>query len=252
MTIDSAATAQISQLKELWKLAFHDEDAFIDSFFTHGFAPDRCRCLRIDEQAAAVLYWFDCECRGEKLAYLYAVATHPDYQGRGLCRALMADTHVHLQDLGYTGALLVPQNEGLRAMYQKMGYTDAPATAEFFCTDDPYSVPIHAIDAVEYASMRKSYLPEGSVIQEGVGLRFLSTYAKFYKGLDFILAAAPDGDRLFGMELLGNRQAAPGILCALGFSQGIFRTPGGNVPFAMFCPLAEGTAAPEYFGFAFD
>lgn len=252
MTIDAADAAQIVQLKGLWQLAFHDDGAFIDGFFSHGFAPERCRCVSIGGQVAAALYWFDCECRGQKMAYLYAVATHPDFQGRGLCRRLMADTHAHLRSLGYTGVLLVPQNEGLRAMYRKMGYRDCSAIAEFFCTDDPYPVTIHAIDPEEYGRLRKSYLPEGSVIQEGVSLTFLSTYAKFYKGLDFILAAAADGDSLFGMELLGNREAAPGVLCALGFSQGTFRTMGGSMPFAMFCPLADGAVVPDYFGFAFD
>ena len=73
-----------------------------------------------------------------------------------------------------------------------------------------------------------------------------------YAGGDFLLAAEHDGDSLTGMELLGNAAAAPGILGALGFSHGHFRTPGTALPGAMFRPLRPGADAPGYFGLIFD
>ena len=54
------------------------------------------------------------------------------------------------------------------------------------------------------------------------------------------------------MELLGNAAAAPGVLGALGFSHGHFRTPGTALPGAMFRPLRAGADAPGYFGLIFD
>lgn len=252
MLIDFPTNAQIPQLRNLWQLSFGDEGGFIDIFFEKGFHLERCRCITISGQIAAALYWFETACRGQKLAYLYGVATDPQYRGQGLCRRLMEDTHVHLLSLGYCGVLLVPQKEGLREMYRKMGYQDCTTVTEFFCTDDPYPAPMHAIDSAEYALLRKNHLPEGSVIQEGSNLAFLSAYAKFYKGMDFVMAAAADGDSLFAMEYLGNRESAPGVLCALGFSQGTFRTPGGKKPFAMYLPLTQDAPEPEYFAFAFD
>ena len=72
------------------------------------------------------------------------------------------------------------------------------------------------------------------------------------EALDFLLAAEHDGDSLTGMELLGNAAAAPGILGALGFSRGHFRTPGTALPGAMFRPLRAGADAPGYFGLIFD
>lgn len=252
MKIDSPAANQLPQLRTLWQLAFGDEDAFTDAFFQNGFAPDRCRCITIDGQIAAALYWFETQCSGQTNAYIYGVATHPDFRGRGLCRTLMENAHQHLQSLGYTGVLLVPQDESLRQMYRHMGYQDCTGIAEFFCTDDPYPAPMHAIDSIEYARLRRPYLPEHSVIQEHSNLTFLDSYAKFYKGIDFIMAAVADGDSLFAMEYLGNRETAPGVLCSLGFSQGTFRTIGDKIPFAMFCPLTEDAVKPAYFAFAFD
>ena len=237
----------ISGLRQLWKLAFGDTDAFLDGFFGTAFSFDRCRWIEADHRIVAALYWFDCRFRGEKLAYLYAVATHPDYRGRGLCRKLMADTHDHLQNLGYGGILLVPQEEGLRKMYAAMGYADATKVSEFSC-EAGTAVSMQPVDAQTYGMLRRRFLPEGGVIQEGENLRFLASYASFYAGEDFLLAASGSE----GIELLGNREKAPGILSALGLSAGRFRSPGGEKPYAMFLALREGIPTPDYFGFAFD
>ena len=252
MTIDSPAVNQIPQLRDLWQLAFGDEETFMDAFFQNGFSSDRCRCITADGRIAAALYWFETLCSNQNLAYLYGVATHPDFRGQGLCRTLMENTRRHLKALGYQGILLVPQDEPLRNMYRNMGYQDCTTVSEFFCTADPDPVPIYTIESQEYTDLRRMYLPPNSIIQEGNNLTFLESYAKFYKGTDFLLAAAHDGDSLFAMEYLGNRHAAPGVLRALGFSQGTFRTIGSETPFAMFCPLSENAAVPSYFAFAFD
>ena len=90
------------------------------------------------------------------------------------------------------------------------------------------------------------------MIQEGEDLAFLETYAEFYAGLDFLLAAVREADKLLGLELLGNADAAPGILAALGMALGEFRTPGDTHPFAMFLALRPGAEAPGHFGLAFD
>lgn len=252
MKIDVPVPGQVHDLVNLWQLAFEDDEATIDAFFTTGFSTDRCLCITEEDTVTAALYWFPTLCEGQEIAYIYGVATHPEHRGRGLCRMLLEKAHNHLRNLGFASCILVPQKEDLREMYRKMGYRDCTTMTEFFCTDDPYPVPMHTIDDAEYAELRKQYLPKGSVLQEGVNLAFLSTYAKYYKGMDFIMAAASEGERLFAMEYLGNRAAAAGILCALGLSQGSFRTPGEKTPFAMFCPLTEDAVVPSYFAFAFD
>lgn len=252
MMIDFPTHDQLPQLQSLWLASFGDEGGFIDIFFEKGFSFERCRCITIDSQVAAALYWFETECCGQKLAYLYGVATDPKYRGQGLFRRLLDNTHSHLKNMGFSGVLLVPQREPLREMYRKLGYRDCTSVNEFFCTDAPYPVPMHAIDSKEYGILRKNYLPECSVIQEGSNLDFLSAYARFYKGMDFITAAMADGDSLFAMEFLGNREAASGVLCSLGYAQGTFRTPGEKKPFAMFHPLTTDAVTPSYFGFAFD
>lgn len=251
MRIDYPSHDRIPELRQLWKLAFGDTDEFLDCFFRTAFSPTRCRCILEENRIAAVLYWFDCTAATQKLAYIYAVATHPDFRSRGLCRALMADTHGLLKSQGYSGAVLVPQKESLRAMYAGMGYRDAGGLDVLQYDTADTAVSLRAIGAEEFARLRRQFLPENSVVQEGENLALLAEQMQFYAGDGFLLAAYAENGVLHGMELLGNPAAAPGIAAALNCRRGSFRIP-GKTPFAMFHPVAEHAISPDYFGFAFD
>ncbi len=251
MRIDYPKYTEEGELWNLWQLAFGDSEEFTDLFFDRGYDPRCCRCLTLEGRVAAALYWFDVEYDGEFYAYLYGVATHPDFRGRGLCRKLMEDTHACLTARGYAGGLLTPAEENLRKMYAGMGYEDCCTVSEIR-REAGKACEVRLIGRDEYALLRRQYLPKGGVIQEGRNLFFLEGFAQLYRGKDFLLAAVPEGERLRGLELLGNAQAAPGILGALGYEEGIFRMPGDDLPFTMFHPLKAGGMKPEYFGLAFD
>ena len=165
MRIDHPIPTQIPALRRLWQEAFGDTDAFLGGFFDRVFSPDRCRCIFAGKEAAAALYWLDCDYNGGKLAYLYAVATAEASRNQGLCRALMEDTHALLQARGYAGAVLVPGEAGLFAMYEKMGYVALSCMDTLtVCSDAP--IALKAITPEEYAAARKMFLPSGGVIQE--------------------------------------------------------------------------------------
>lgn len=251
MIIKAPELTHIPALRQLWKQAFGDSDEFLDAFFHMGFAPRRSRGVFAEDKPAAMLYWFDCCCRGEKLAYLYAVATDDAYRGRGLCHRLMADTHVHLEKLGYAGTVLVPGNEGLFRLYEGMGYESFGGLEEFTCGAAECGLALKRLTPAEYAQERRKYLLEGGVRQEGPLLDFLGTHAEFYAGTDFVLAAYQDAETLTAPELLGNAAAAPNILGALGAKQGSFRTLGTGRKFAMYRGFSTKTS-PTYFGLALD
>ncbi len=250
MNIDAPASGARPELESLWREAFGDSDAFRNDFFRTAFSPSRCRCLTLDARLAAALYWFDVSCRGEKLAYLYAVATAVRHRGQGLCRLLMQFTHAHLAELGYRGAILVPGSAPLRAMYAGFGYRNFGGIRTFSCRAGTRPAALRRVGIDEYALLRRRLLPPGGVIQEGESLAFLQTQAVFYASDRFLLAMHPGNAA--APELLGDAAAAPGILAALGAPYGTFRTPGAS-PFAMYLPLGDPSApAPGYFGLAFD
>ena len=184
------------------------------------------------------------------MAYLYGVATAKKHRGKGICKALAENTHAHLKYLGYAGAILVPADEKLSQMYEKLGYQVCSSVSEFVCTAASEAADLRQVDKEEYRLLRRQFLPENGVVQEGDNLDFLETMADFYAGEDFLVAVT-HGDEFFAPEILGNEQAAPGILAALRINQGHFRGPGAGKPFAMYLSLSD-CPAPGYFGLAFD
>ncbi len=242
----------IADLRRLWQEAFGDTDAFLDGFFTAGFDRNRHHFIAEKGVPVSALYWFDCELDGQKLAYIYAVATDKNHRGKGFARRLMSETHEILQKQGYAGAILVPGGKELFAMYEKLGYRTVTTVSKLTVRQGSTPVQLTQIDAAEYARLRRQYLPEKGVIQEGAALDFLQTYCKFYKGADFLLVASEDNGALRGQELLGNTAAAPGILCTLGYENGTFRIPGRDRNFAMFLPLTANCSTPGYFALALD
>ena len=236
-------------LKQLWTETFGD-DGWIDSYFRTAWSLERTEALEREGETAAALTWMDVSCQGRKLAYVYAVATGPAFQGRGLCRELMHKTHARLASLGYAGAVLVPAGDGLRRMYAGMGYENFGGIREF-TANAAEPVAVREISPEEYALHRRELLPDGGIIQENGAERYLAESASLYAGEDFLLAASREESSLHGLELLGNSECAGGIVAALGYETGTFRTP-GEEPFAMFCPFTAEPWRPGYFGLAFE
>lgn len=253
MIIDQPALQQVPQLRQLWKEAFGDEDAFLDGFYRTGFAPERCRCAVQDGQICAALYWFDAEYAQQKIAYLYAVATAKTHRGQGLCRKLIEDTHNHLVSLGYCLAVLVPCSPELFSFYEKLGYKVLTHVDIHVCQTGLVPTKLRCISAEEFASRRKVLLPANAILQEGATLDFLQTFCSFYEGEAFLMAAYSENGRLFAPEFLGDPALAPAVLTAMGLPEGRFRTPGSSQPFAMYHPLTKDIRPlPEYFGLALD
>ena len=248
MTIDFPKKEQISQLRALWKEAFGDTDAYLDSFFALGFSQERCRCIIENGQVTAALYWFDCSCQNARLAYLYAVATSENRRGKGLCRQLMDNTHAHLKAAGYDGAILVPASDALRQMYTKMGYSPATQINELPCAAGEKAATLKLLERDEYEHRRLELLPPGGVVQAGPMTALLADQCSLWSGQDFLLAAWMEDGVLHAEELLGNTGAAPEILKALGAETGIFRVPGNEQDFAMYLPFSPCCPKPGYFG----
>ena len=241
-----------AELRQLWQEAFGDSEETLDSFSATSFSPDRCHYICDGDTPVSALYWFDCELSGYKLAYIYAVATLKTHRGQGLAKRLMTETHEILKEKGYAGAILVPGEKGLFAFYEKLGYRVATKAEEFSAVATDFPVFIYKITPAEYATWRRKYLPEGGVVQEGETLSYLSAYAKFYKGEDFLLSATKEGETLLVHEILGNTNHCGNILCALSCKIGHFRAPGASHNFAMYLRFREDCPQPRYFGLALD
>ena len=235
------------ELKSLWKTVFGDPDSFIDAFFAIAYSPDRCRYVEENGQAVSALYWFDCEYEGGKLAYIYAVATHPDHRGKGLASRLLEETHAHLKALGYAGAVLKPA-KGLFPFYERLGYQTCGYVHRFHAKAGD-SIPLQELDTEAFARRRREFLPPNSVIQEGAALEFLMTYAKAYDTGNALVCLYPDEQII--LEFLGDSTAAAGILGALKIPEAHFITTGNKLPYVMHFPL-NCTKTPGYLGITLE
>ena len=251
MKPDFPVSADIPNLRTLWKLAFGDTDDFLDVFFSTAYAPTRCRCIREEKGISAALYWMDMDLSGQKFAYIYAVATDPACRGRGLCRMLMEDTAAVLTAQGYAGAILVPQEEGLRAMYGRMGYLPATTVDEVFCAAS-IPCPVAEISGEEYAAQRRAFAPDGSLTPGQVALNLLSKFSRFYVGEGFLAVVSREQEHLRILEYLGDRETASALVAALGATEATLRAPGKGRTFSMYRPLTGTCQKPEYYPFAFD
>lgn len=251
MTIDHPRFTDLPALRKIWLEAFGDTNAFWSTFLTAGFQASACRCVLQDNQPVAALYWFDCPWKGEKLAYLYAIATAKTYRGQGLCTALLEDTHALLREQGYFGAVLVPGSESLRHFYRRFGYADFGGIREQTVPASNEPLSLRQLTEEEYEHGRWQVLPHYGVELSGRMLHFFAQFAKFYAADRCVFAMTEEAGRLVVPELLGNCPDAGAIASAFGKDRVTVRTPGCD-PFAMFLPLTDSRECPEYFGIALD
>lgn len=87
------------------------------------------------------------------------------------------------------------------------------------------------------------------MIQEGVTLEFLQSFAELYAAADALICALPQEQTVF--EYLGDPHSAPGILAALGIPSAQIPTVGDEIPFTMFFPL-NCTKIPGYLGISLE
>ena len=150
----------IPALKALWKQAFGDTDAEIDSFFKTVYPETTGFCAEEDGAVIAMLFALSLTlAHGEemqKAAYLYAVATDEAFRGRGVCRALMEFAERTLRKRYVSCLLLVPETEKLASYYETMGYVRQDScTAQTLRADAPQGAAA-VVTPQEYAGLRET------------------------------------------------------------------------------------------------
>lgn len=247
MIIEKASPRDVPALKELWQEAFSDTDDFLDEFFS---LPYQCLAAKDGGAVVGAVYWFDCVCRGEPMAYLYAVATRKERRGEGICTRLLKQLHTLLAE-NCRATVLVPGEESLRAFYEKLGYRSFGGRREIAVTPAGGILPAETLTPEEYAKRRKKLLPSGGVEQVGNTLPLLGKLLRFYGGEGWLLAGSVEHGVFNAPEFLGDTRLLGDVFHTLQLPGGIVCTA-GDTPFGMYCPLVEDIAAPTYFAFALD
>ena len=127
--IRPAQEEETARQKEIWKLCFGDSAEYIDFFYAYRYKKDETLLLLEDREVISMLTMTPVKIvladkRKYDAAMLYAVATHPQYQGRGAAACLMESAHRHLLGKNQVFSVLVPGATRLFNFYRKQGYQE--------------------------------------------------------------------------------------------------------------------------------
>lgn len=248
MIIDHPKKEHLPALKELWREAFGDEDEVIDAFFSYAYSPERCFTVISAGSVAAAAYYFRCTVDRRPIAYVYGVAVRKSCRGQGISKLLLEKIHRRLSSEGFSGAILVPADEGLFSMYERLGYSSPVYLSETFVTEAALdSILKEKITPEKYTRLRRAHIPRGGVIQEGESLTYLSETACLYRTSNGVACVFKEHGRPVSAEVLGEDvtkyASADGTVKV--------RHPGTGKKFALYKSF-DASDAPSYLGIAFD
>lgn len=128
MTYRVSTLADVPRLKELWFLAFHDQGAYVDHFFSAYCTPDKMLVAEQEGEVVAMTAWYGSTLhrQGEeyRFAYLYAVATHPDQEKKGIASGLLEYVYQYCRALGFHGVTTVPAEPSLHVFFGRNGFQE--------------------------------------------------------------------------------------------------------------------------------
>ncbi|KAA6311805.1 hypothetical protein EZS27_037140 [termite gut metagenome] len=114
------------QVKELWKLCFDDNEAFVDMYFDLRYSSDRNMYIRRDYKVISALqmiaYPMTFCGKNIRTSYISGACTHPDYRRKGMMYELLSQAFVRMQSAGIVFSTLIPGSLQLIDYYARMGY----------------------------------------------------------------------------------------------------------------------------------
>ena len=249
-------------LQELWKLCFGDDESVTDCFFALFPPKLHTRVIEEDGKIAAMASWLPTTLHMDggtfPGAYIYAVATHPEFRGRGLCRSLMEELEHSLLLQDRVFASLCPAGDSLYRFYGAMGYETAFYHDTANLKADKTPGKMQQISPSAYLSLRESFLSMPHCEWTREAIDYLSaTGCRFYRLEKGGCATVQQGsgENLRVLELLSedNNSAVSALCQAFGAEAAEVSFPGEAQPHGMLKWLKnKQKMAPCYFGFAFD
>lgn len=136
-----AKIGEIVRQKEIWKLCFGDQDSYIDFYYANRYKEEETLLLLHEGEIAAMLTMIPVKTvaldnRSFNTAMLYAIATDPRYQNRGLATQLMEGSNSYLRANKQELSVLVPAENWLFEFYRRQGYQDGFYLREVLLTRD--------------------------------------------------------------------------------------------------------------------
>ncbi len=113
-----------AECKKLWQRVFGDDDQFVDHFLIKYFSDKGLiSFVDVDNRYIAMLHIIPMTTpEGLQVAYIYGVATHPNFRNLGYASKLMSAAIKKVTTDGYDLAMLIPSEESLFDFYARFGF----------------------------------------------------------------------------------------------------------------------------------
>jgi len=210
----------LMETRELWKLSFGDDEAFMDMYFNHIYKSEYNITCQIDHRVVAALQTlpYPMLYHGQELttAYMSGVCVHPDYRRQDIGNNLMRQAHFSLYYKGAVFAALIPAEPWLYEWYGKCGYAECitctPPPAEAVLTSfsrfDEWQrqrgcILLHDEAALNYAKediaqqgddYEPSTEPEQAMLRVINARKALEAYLSQHPATDYVLHVQDDQD----------------------------------------------------------
>jgi len=267
-------------LQHLWHLAFGDPPEATEAFFSRLYRPGDALVWDEGGTIASAIYLLDAgTIPGSpplRASYSYALATLPEFRGRGLGTRMTKAAIARSTELGFDCNLICPAEEGLFSYYTRLGYRNAFSIAEGTVSrqridDSTFICRIMSTDFLNYLLLRSAVLPNAATMYPEAFLRYAAEgcmtsggglYRLELQGQVGCAAVERRGDRLFVSEVLPASLAEAFTLALLDYldaETAVFRTASNSEALSppLRCRpfvLAAGTIPTKggYFPFVLD
>ncbi len=231
-----------TQCRALYDLAFPGEpEAFTAALFDRYF-PEHLRVICEGERPVSMLFSIPCPVQTENgtlpARYIYAVATHPDYRGKGLAKQLLA------AEAERYPIFLRPMSPSLFDFYAKAGFSPVSPILQHSGEATVAGGRERKLTPTAYLAMRKEFAPLPCTAPT---VEFLSLYEQdggfVAYGLDAVALYEKHGDKIWFKEYWGDTLFAPRLAAFLGGTHFELRTvdPDGT-PFGVGIGVPADTA----------
>ncbi len=128
-------TSEQCEMRQIWHEIFEDEIAEIDSFLIRH--DDALPFIHKENgEVVSMLYVVPLDMWERSVAYIYAVATLPEYRGRGIASKLLKEAlQLVEQSKRFDCAALIPSSTESKRLYERLGFEDVQKPMLFPVSD---------------------------------------------------------------------------------------------------------------------
>lgn len=245
------------QIKQIWKSCFGDEEEFIEFYLDNRMTEDNMLVIHVDGRAVSMASFLPVRylCGDEYVdaRYVYAVATLPEYRGKGYAKRILQFAQEHYKQ----PLILAPAREALVQYYEKQGFelafldTREQINSELSALALPECEPeLTAISPKEYVQLRdEKCVRDGYVSWDVTAVSYVMELSKRYggqavrvqRGTDEIaesdiLMYQKEKDTLVVVETSLDRETLQTILPYLMDNTGTSRAIYGQMPGMIWLP----------------